>query len=474
MKTRSLIGVLCLGIAIVSHAQAPPNQPATNSLDSWSFNDLTNWSSDLGYAPISFTNLFGTHYGDDTSLEVDSTNPAWLQFGGFNSDGTTNLTVDTGSIFFWFSPNWASATTNNNGNGPGVFGRLLEVGAYSTNATYGWFSLFVDPGATNIYFCTQTNSADGAVSTNLSAPIDWATNVWEFITLTYSPTNLTLYTNGVQATNTPGLAVYPGLNVLTNGFWIGSDSNGILQMHGWMDDLYTYDYPLDPTTITNIYEFFYDNYVILPWNAVPDAQIGSASSSPTSIPTFDAVTGLGDLTVLSNAASCISSSQIWITNVVVVPAGTNMNIIFTIEGGSNGVPYDVFADSVLNLSMNTNRAWSWMGQGYQCVTYSLVVPASTCFLVLGTPQDTSGSGLTDAYDELVLGINPKIADASGDGMLDGWKVLWGLNPLLNNWSQTSLRKNYLYDQSGWLNQVSGVKSGSVSLDNEGNVLSVSQ
>lgn len=455
-----------------AHAQIFPNSPPTNSLDTWSFSDTNFWTSDLNYSPLSFTNISGVIYGDGTSLLLDNTNPAWLRFGGFNSDGSTNLSVGpAGSIFFWFSPKWASATTNSNGNGPGEFARLLESGAYSPTANYGWFSLFTDPGATNLYFCTQTNSGDGAVYTNLSTPIDWGSNLWEFVALTYSSTNLSLYTNGVLATNAPGLAVYPGLNVLTNGFWIGSDSNGILQMHGWMDDLYTYNYSLDPTTVSNIYEWFYDMYVILPYdNLMADALIHSGPSSPTNVPTFDAVSGSGDLTALStNISGCISSSKIWITNIMATPSGTNMNVTFTIAGGSNGIPYDVFANSVLDFSSNTNLAWAWMGQGYQCVTYSLTnLPSPTCFLVLGTPQDTDGDGLTDAYEELVSKTNPFNADTSGDGMLDGWKVEWGLNPLIDNTGVTSQRSNYSYNSVGWLDGLAGSRVETITLDAEGN------
>lgn len=334
---RTAAAALFCATAGVTHAQLPPVAPPADNLNSWSFTDTNYWTSDLGWPPSSSTNISGPFHGDGTSLMVDSNNPAWLQFGGFNSDGTTNLSVGpAGSIFFWFSPDWASATTNNNGAGPGVFGRLLEVGAYSTNATYGWFSLFVDPGATNIYFCTQTNSGDGAVYTNLSLPIDWASNAWQFLALTYSPTNLSLYTNGVLATNAPGLAVYPGLNVITNGFWIGSDSNGILQMHGWMDDLYTYSYALDSATVTNIYEWFYDIYVILPYyNVMANAQIQSGNSSPGYVPTFDVITGQGNLTPIStNTSSCVSSSKVWITNLTATASGTNTVVRFTIAGGS--------------------------------------------------------------------------------------------------------------------------------------------
>jgi hypothetical protein len=58
--------------------------------------------------------------------------------------------------------------------------------------------------------------------------------------------------------------------------------------------------------------------------------------------------------------------------------------------------------------------------------------------------------------------------------LDGWDILLGLNPQTSNVTQPGTRANYTYYSSDWLNQVSGVKTGTIGLDNEGNVQSVSQ
>jgi hypothetical protein len=133
---------------------------------------------------------------------------------------------------------------------------------------------------------------------------------------------------------------------------------------------------------------------------------------------------------LGSATSCISSSQVWITNVVATKAtnGT-MNIQFSIEGGSYGLPYDVFANSVLAFGPNTNTAWAWLGQGYQCKTYLLTnLPNTACFLILGTPQDSSGYGLTDAYELLVAKINPNGPQTDSYGVPYAWYAEQGLNP----------------------------------------------
>jgi hypothetical protein len=84
-------------------------------------------------------------------------------------------------------------------------------------------------------------------------------------------------------------------------------------------------------------------------------------------------------------------------------------------------------------------------------------------------EDSNGNGLVDSGE-----TDWRNPDTSGDGMLDGWKVLWGLNPLVDNAAQPSIRANYSYNLTDWLDTISGVRSGVVDLDNEGNVLSVSQ
>jgi hypothetical protein len=123
----------------------------------------------------------------------------------------------------------------------------------------------------------------------------------------------------------------------------------------------------------------------------------------------------------------------------------------------------------------TNAQFGWMGQGYQCQRYLLTnLPASSALLILGTPQDSDGDGLTDAYESLVSHTDPHKADTSGDGMLDGWKVLWGLNPTADNAAQQGTRANYGYNATDWLNSISGARIGSVGLDSEGNVQSASQ
>lgn len=477
MFARALIvaGFLFGMLPLVHASMIPgegPSGPSYKSLGSWSFIDHTNWTSDLGYAPVSFTNLTRSYLGNGNSLVVNDTNGAWLQYNVFEGDGKTNLAVNKGSVTFWFAANWSS--TNLGGTGPGEWSRLLEVGSYTPDSSYGWWSLYVDPEGNNLYFSAQTNDLSSNVCNYLSVPIAWTTNYFHYIALTYSPTNTTLYLDGELATNGPPMTNYPGLDVLTNGFYIGSASNGVSQANGMFNSLYTYDVPMDANTIQGSFKVNYSWYLISPWNTAM-AKFNSAPSSPSVSPTFKAITGAGYLQWNGTASFCDTSTNVWLTNIVASMAGNGtMNVTFTIEGGQDYLFYDVFAAEYLTIPI-TNCMWSWMGQGYHCNTYTITnLSSANAFLILGTPLDSDGDGLTDAYENLVSHTDPNNPDSSGDGMLDGWKAMWGLNGMLNNPTQSNLRNNFTYDLSGWLQAITGVRSETVTSDAEGNIQQNSQ
>ena len=124
-----------------------------------------------------------------------------------------------------------------------------------------------DKAGTNLYFAAQTNDLSSNVTAYVSVPISWTTNYFHFIALTYSATNTALYLDGVLATNGPGVTVYPGPEVLANGFYIGSDSKGVYQAHGLFNTVATYNYPLSSNDVRTIFNWYYQFYIIDPYNA---------------------------------------------------------------------------------------------------------------------------------------------------------------------------------------------------------------
>lgn len=419
--------LLILPLITSVHATIPdPNDPPPWQ-DYWPFDNTNTWVSYKGYVPVSFTNVTTSELGEYWTANLDSTNAAWLHYNINEADGTNHLKVDFGTVMFWFAPNWSS--TNQGGAGPGEWSRLIEVGSYTTNASYGWWSIYTDPWGGNLYFAAQTNNGSGA--TYLAVPISWnITNLWHHLAFTYSATNTAFYEDGELVTNGSPVTYWPGSDVLSNGFYIGSDSNGLSQAHGMFDELYTYGYPVDGDTVFGTWwwsEIWYSG------NPNNQANIAAAPSDPVFTPNFNAITGSGYLIQIStNAASCITSSNIWMTNVVVaMSSNSTVNVTFTIAGGSDGTLYDVFANSILDFSTSTNAPWAWIGQGYHCATYAITnLPPTSAFLVLGKPIDSDGDGLTDAYEKLVSKTQPLNPDTDGDGLWDGWEVLLGRNPLV--------------------------------------------
>jgi len=293
----------------------------------------------------------------------------------------------------------------------------------------------VDQGGTNIYFSVQTNSGDGFIATYLSAPIDWVSNEWHNVALTYSSSNTVLYFDGQEAVKGFGVTNWPGLDVLTNGFWIGSDSAGTNQAHGLFDDIYTYNFALNADTVMSLYNSFSWRYTINPWNYSPN--IHSAPSSSDALPTYSVISGSGYLQSLGSASSCLTSNIVWSADVSSAFVGTGTNqtskLTFTIAGGSNDIPYDVFAIGTLGPTSpvgNTNVTWSWMGQGYHCNIYSVTNLPVAAFQILGWPTDSDSDGLSDAYERLVSHTDPNNPDTDGDGISDGDEILGGTDPLV--------------------------------------------
>lgn len=431
----ALAVVLLAGLVPTVRASAPypggTNFFSYTPLASFSFADTNVWTSDQGYAPIFATNLGFSILGNGSSLVIGATNPVCLNYYVYQpTNGATNLVVNgRGSLTFWFGPDWSS--TNTGGNGPGDWSQLIDVGEWTTNAAYGYWGLSVDPAGENLWFVTQDALGD---TYSLSAPISWTTNYFHFIALTYSSTNVSLYLDGVLATNDPGgLSIWPSSTAISNGFFIGSATNGSETANGLFDDIYTYNVPVDAGTIGTWFDEEYGWYILNPYNMRYMSNLHSAGSSPSYTSTYDVISGSGGL-IPDGTITAISSSAVWLTNITATAGtGGTMNVTFAIQGGSDNVPYDVFANSVLGFGP-AQPAWVWMGQGYHGKKYELTgLPNMACFLMLGTPyMSNSYDGLTDAYEWLVLQINPEGSQFDTNGVPYAWYAENGLIPLTGN------------------------------------------
>src|ERR1041384_4962635 len=106
------VSTILLFLGTAAHAVIPaPTDPPLN-LDSWSFFDVTNWATDFGNLPVTFTNLSASNLGNGNALVVHSTNTAWLQYSLNPGTGTNELSLPTGTIMFWYAPAWISMVSD--------------------------------------------------------------------------------------------------------------------------------------------------------------------------------------------------------------------------------------------------------------------------------------------------------------------------------------------------------------------------
>lgn len=205
------------------------------------------WTGNSGQQPLADFNLQNPASPWGQALQVDTNVSANLSYKYAEDNGAVNINCINGAVSFWFKPDW------NGGGGPGNPGRLLEIG--DTNSLGGWWSLWIDSAASNLWFQTQSN---GVVTTHITQSItNWSSNDWYQLVVNYSQEQTSLYTNGVLAATGPGMAGYPTIaNRLEYGFNIGSDHNGQSQIHGTIDELYTFDCPLTSEEI----QYGFDGY----------------------------------------------------------------------------------------------------------------------------------------------------------------------------------------------------------------------
>jgi hypothetical protein len=207
----------------------------------WRFDDTNTWIGEAGQLPLLTNNLVGVPSWSSNAVVVDSTSPALLTYHVVETSGNTNINCQTGSVLFYFKPDWSSDDENQGGTGPGTSGRLIEMGNYDPAFTNGWWSLYLNPEGTQLLFGTSTN---GGGMTNLSATISWASNQWYQIALAYSPDGSALFVDGQLLANGDGVAYFPNADELTNGFRIGGDQDGNNQASGVFDELETFASPL--------------------------------------------------------------------------------------------------------------------------------------------------------------------------------------------------------------------------------------
>jgi predicted outer membrane repeat protein len=247
--TKRMVCWLVFGIGVVAstliRADGPPPPPIINLF----FFDDTNVVDAWGLPPITVSNVFLVPSWDSNAVEIANTEPAILRYREIQDTGYPNILCDEGTVYMWFQPYWSS--TNLGGPGPGTCARFVELGTLTDDASIGWWSLYTDPEGCHLYFAAQTN---GSEELYLATPVEFSSNQWYQVALTYTPSNSAIYLNDQLLTNGTGVTYWPSATVRSNGFCVGSDGTGVAQVQGQIDFMILCDYAWSEAEVLDWYD----------------------------------------------------------------------------------------------------------------------------------------------------------------------------------------------------------------------------
>jgi len=168
-----------------------------------------------------------------------------------------------------------------------------------------------------------------------------------------------------------------------------------------------------------------------------------------------------------------TTNDLWLQVVSTTNTGAGITAYITIHPPWNltGGVWDIFATTSL-----APTAWQWVSRSAPGQTNAAIsgLAYPNEFFTAASTNDADGDLLSSAYEKFVSHTDENNPDTDGDGIPDGWEVMLDLNPLVNDNAQAGSRSNYSYTMADWWNEVSGIRTGMVMTDNEGNVTTVSQ
>jgi len=339
------------------------------------------------------------------------------------ASGHTNLTcIAAGAIRFYFQPYFSSISVAG-GTGPGATARLADLVASSQNGSALVWSLQVSADGSVLRLVG--NSDSGPVEL-LSALIAWQANQSHAVALNYGPQGTTLFIDGqVVAQGGGTVAVTPSVGALV----LGSSISGTDTAQGAFDEFFSFDRQFTLADAAFYYQFTGAAAALGPISAKEAGSpiLSSGAMTPMALPpVYDP----------NHDIICSPGGPVRLTNVFAsLQSNATTTVFFDIQGGTNGVLYDIFTTTFVTNSL-TNHQWNWIGQGLTCNTYSFSnQPPDLSFYVLGVPVNTMTVALGNNGDgqcNVPAGISNSAAVAAGGYFSlalqnNGTVIAWGDN-----------------------------------------------
>jgi hypothetical protein len=201
-----------------------------------------------------------------------------------------NLNMRSGTVKFWYKPNWTSGASNSLSfvGRPPVF---LSGAGRPWITAWGCWELGMGNSTTSLVFSTRTNY--GGTCDTWEAPVNFQSNTWYQITLAYGPNGVDMYTNGVQILSaTNGVRYWPQTESPTAPYFTicGDQVDATDLANGAMDDLMTYNYPRSTNQVQSDYQAESNNVPFLDTDL--DGALNACDADP-----FNASVGVLNVTI---------------------------------------------------------------------------------------------------------------------------------------------------------------------------------
>ncbi|MGN6642765.1 MAG: Ig-like domain-containing protein, partial [Verrucomicrobiota bacterium] len=213
-------------------------------LGSWAF-DTSAFLGDQGQVPLYKNGALLVPSWNSNAVAIGMGAGIGLTYRDVETNFQANINCRNGTVRFWFKPNWNSSANGITG-GPRTDARLIELGGYGLPE--GWWALGMNADGISLYFGTMTNLE---YTSYLAHPINWKSNRWYQLTLTYTTNNTLLYLNGELVAAGRGVQCWPSARIRAYGFRVGLDWYGGQSPNGQFENLETFNYPLDSQTVAH-------------------------------------------------------------------------------------------------------------------------------------------------------------------------------------------------------------------------------
>jgi hypothetical protein len=296
-----------------------------------------------------------------------------------DSAGHTNIASDTGgALRFWLKPYWSSQSQTN-GTGPETNATLLELDAASGGESAFAWSLQASGDGNTLNLIAQTS--DG-IQTAFQSQITWQAGVSHCLVLDFNQNGTALFLDGTLLAQGAGL---PSVPCSVAQLVIGSTYSGANPAGADVEEFYSFDSYLTNSDVSAYLQFTAATAALGPVSPEEQAGWGEQGGGHE----MDSIRSPGNVYDPDHDMICSTGGPFYITNVfATLQANGETAVTFDIQGGTNGVFYDIFTTTNLDNSLADNQ-WTWIGQGLTCNTYTFSnQPAGQSFYALELPAET--------------------------------------------------------------------------------------